>query len=248
MSMDSGREALRQVPLFADLDDALVADLSAELRTAEFQAGQSIFDQGEKSSALYVLRSGKVKVVRPSDGSEMVLAVFGPGDCFGELSLCDGLPRSAGVVALEPTCTYVLEGNAFDRFVAAHPGAATKVMRVLAVRLRQASERLSDAVFLELSARLAKRLKELLEEHGRPAGYSTEIGVSLTLDEIAALAGGTVAQVETEMRSLTEGGVVDWDGRRVIVRSPELLAERCRGGIRYLPIGHVTVPRWLLEP
>ncbi|HTE20296.1 MAG TPA: Crp/Fnr family transcriptional regulator, partial [Armatimonadota bacterium] len=158
MSITTGKEALRQVPLFAALDEALLEPLSAELGQAEFAAGERIFNEGDANSALYVIRDGKVKIVRASSGKELVLAVFDEGDCFGELSLCDGSPRSAAAVAMAPTSTYVLPQAAFDQFIAAHPVAATHVMNVLAVRLRLASERLSDAVFLEFPARLAKRL------------------------------------------------------------------------------------------
>src|SRR5687768_10797492 len=132
MTTTSGREALHQVPLFAGLDEPLLNDLSRGLTAAEFPAGAQIIAQGEESAALYIVRSGKVRVVRPSNGSEMVLAVFGTGDCFGELSLCDGLPRSASVIAVEPTSTYVLSGEAFERFIARHPRAAAKIMQVLA--------------------------------------------------------------------------------------------------------------------
>ena len=247
MPITTGQEALRQVPLFSALGDSLLDDLAAELGQAEFAAGEPIFNEGDASSALYVVRSGKVKIVRSSGEKELVLAVFSQGDYFGELSLCDDSTRSAAAVALEATSTYILPQTAFHRFIGANPGAATCVMSVLAARLRVASERLSDAVFLEFPARLAKRLLELAAEHGRETALGTEIPCSLTADEIASLAGGTAEQVESEMRSLMEGDVVEWDGTTVTVRSRVLLEERSRGGRRYMPLGQVTVPRWLLD-
>ena len=65
-------------------------------------------------------------------------------------------------------------------------------------------------------------------------------------EELAPLVGATAALVETELRELSETGVIAWDGATVTIRSPGLLQERARGGLRYVPLGHVTVPRWLL--
>jgi CRP/FNR family transcriptional regulator len=121
------------------------------------------------------------------------------------------------------------------------------LLRVMAGRLRRTSERLSELVFFDLPSRMARRLRELACEHGRETPGGTAIGVSLTTDEVAPLVGATAEQTERELQALQEAGIVHWDGSTVTVRSPELLADRARGGLRYVPIGHVTVPRWLLD-
>jgi CRP/FNR family transcriptional regulator, cyclic AMP receptor protein len=248
MVTTTGSDALRHVPLFAALSDDDLAGLADELSEAVFPPGFRIFEAGDANSSLHVIREGKVKVVLPGNGEEVILKIFSSGDFFGELSLCDGKPRSAAVVAVEPTSTYVLPREAFLRFIESHPPAALRIMEALAGRLRDTSERLSEIVFLDLSARLAKRLHELASLCGRQSGEAIEIPVSLTVEEIAPLVGATAAQVETEMRALNEVGIIDWNGMSVIVRAPELLAERTRGSRPYVALGHITVPRWLLEP
>jgi CRP/FNR family cyclic AMP-dependent transcriptional regulator len=250
--MTTGAEALRQVPLFTDLGDDELLDLTAELGEAEFPAGACIFAEGDANSSLFLIRSGKVKVVllgesEAKPGEEVVLAIMGDGDFFGELSLCDAQPRSASVVALEPTSTYVLPREAFLRFVQAHPPAAVQIMAVLASRLREKSERLSENIFLDLQARLAKRLLQLASVSGVQTGDGVEISRSLTAEEIAPLVGATAAQVESEMRALKEAAIIHWNGTTVTVRMPDLLAERTRGGRPQALLGHVNVPRWLLE-
>lgn len=246
--MTTGTDALRQVPLFASLGEAELARLAAKLGEMQFPAGAQVFAIGDANSSLQIIREGKVKIVLPGEGEEVVLAVLGDGDFFGELSLCDGKARSASVVAMKPTSTYVLPREAFLRFVEAYPPAAVQIMAVLASRLREQSERLSENIFLDLRARLAKRLLQLASAFGRETGSGVEITRSLTADEIAPLVGATAAQVESEMRALREGAIIDWDGTTVTVHSPELLAEGTRGGRPIPPIGHINVPRWLLEP
>lgn len=248
MAITTGTEALQQVPLFEGLAPAELAQLAGEVTESEFPAGARIFEPGNTNSSLYIIREGKVKVVLPGDSGEVILAIVDDGDYFGELSLCDGKPRSAAVVAMEPTSTYVLPREPFLRFIRTHPPAAIHVMEVLSCRLRESSERLSENIFLDLPARMAKRLLQLCALCGKESEHGTQIERSLSADEIAPLVGATAAQVETEMRALDEADIIDWNGVTVTVRAPTLLAERTRGGRSYVALGHITVPRWLLEP
>src|SRR2546421_5560302 len=101
MPISTGVDALRRVPLFSVLDEPLLECLAAELDQQEFPAGARVFSEGDTSSTLYVIRTGKVKVAREQDGAEVILAVLADGDYFGELALCDGSARSAGVVTLQ---------------------------------------------------------------------------------------------------------------------------------------------------
>src|SRR5947209_7421800 len=116
MATTSGTDALRNVPLFAALSEIDLSSLAAELSEAAYPPGFRIFEAGDANSCLHVIREGKVKVVVPGDRSEVILKIFGDGDFFGELSLCDGKPRSAAVAAVEPTSTYVLPREVFLRF------------------------------------------------------------------------------------------------------------------------------------
>lgn len=248
MAVASGRDLLQQVPLFAELGPGDLESLAKELAEEQFPDGARIFDPGDENTSLYIIREGKVKVVLPGPTEEVVLAIIDDGDFFGELSICDGKPRSAGVVAMAPTTTYVLPREAFLRFIEAHPPAATHVLSVLACRLRETSERLSENIFLDLPARLAKRLLQLASLCGQESPRGTRIERCLTVDDLAGLVGATAAQVESEMRALDETDIIDWDGATATIRAPALLSERACGLRPYVGLGHINVPRWLLEP
>ena len=174
MAVTEGSDALRQVPLFAGLDDGLLGAPGAGAARGGVPRGALIFSHGDVNASLYLIRHGKVKVALMGPTEEVVLSVLGDGDFFGELSLCDGGPRSAGVAALEPTTTWVLPRAAFVRFLEAHPPAATEVLKVLACRLRDTTERFSDTVFLDISARVAKRLLQLADTAGRHTAAGIE--------------------------------------------------------------------------
>src|SRR4029453_14343485 len=108
-------DALRSCGLFGHADEGTLETLAAALRIRRFRKGETIFHQGDPGDALFIVASGSVKVVLPSDeGAEpAIVAILGPGEFFGELAILDCAPHSATIVAVEPTETLVLHRDAF---------------------------------------------------------------------------------------------------------------------------------------
>jgi CRP-like cAMP-binding protein len=104
------KDALRACGLFGHAEEPVLDALTAALRIRRFRKGETIFHQGDPGDALFIVATGSVKVVLPSDeGAEpAIVAVLGAGEFFGELAILDGAPHSATIVALEPTETLVL--------------------------------------------------------------------------------------------------------------------------------------------
>lgn len=122
-------------PLFAGVEPAALAALAAVAVEVDFPADRTIARQGEIGTGLFLVASGSVHVVR--DGEAVVH--LGPGDCFGELSVLDGGPRNAAVVADEPTTCLAVATWDLERVLRDEPGAALAVLRVIAGRLRAAT-------------------------------------------------------------------------------------------------------------
>ena len=122
-------------PLFHGLEPAALGALAAAAVEVEFPAGRMIARDGEIGTGLFIVESGRVHVVR----SGTVVARLGPGEFFGELSVLDGGPRIAAVVADEPTRCLAVATWDLERVLHDHPGAALAVLRVVATRLREAS-------------------------------------------------------------------------------------------------------------
>jgi CRP/FNR family transcriptional regulator, cyclic AMP receptor protein len=132
----STREALLAAcPLFAGLDADGLAAVSAVAIEVEFAAGRTIARQGEIGTGLFLVSTGSVRVVR--DGQE--IARLHPGEFFGELSVLDGAPRNASVIADEPTTCLALATWDAERVMRERPGVALAILRVVAARLRAAS-------------------------------------------------------------------------------------------------------------
>lgn len=129
-------ELLAAAPLFAGVDgDALVA-LAGRVIEVEYPKGGVIARQGDVGTGFFVVATGSVEVIR--DGN--VIASLGPGAFFGELSVLDGLPRTAQVVAVEPTTCLALASWEFEAIAREQPSVALSVMRGLAARLRGLTE------------------------------------------------------------------------------------------------------------
>src|SRR6266571_5238840 len=107
---------LQRLPLFAGLPDETAALLEGGVQKRSFRRGEVIFHKGDPGSSMFLIVEGQVKIVLPSDGGEeALLGVLDKGDFFGELSLIDGHPRSATIVATEATDTIVLHRDEFLR-------------------------------------------------------------------------------------------------------------------------------------
>jgi CRP/FNR family transcriptional regulator, cyclic AMP receptor protein len=136
LTQDRRTELLGACRLFAGLDPAHLSMVSDRAIEVEFPAERVIARQGEIGTGFFLVVDGAVRVVR--DGDEV--AVLGPGEFFGELSVLDGLPRIAQVVAVEPTHCLALASWDFEQVLLENPPLALAILRGLASRLRNVTE------------------------------------------------------------------------------------------------------------
>ena len=160
-------ETLAGVPFFSGLDAASLERVGAGMRTRRFRRGEVIFHLGDPGDALFIVMSGAVKIMLPSDtGDEAILATLRAGDVFGELALLDGAPRSATATALEPTETLVLPRDQFRELLATEPAIRDALLASLAGELRRLTTHVEELHFLDITGRLASRLVRLARESG----------------------------------------------------------------------------------
>jgi CRP/FNR family transcriptional regulator len=133
---DRRTELLGACRLFTGLPPDQLRAIAGQAQEVEFPKGRVIARQGEVGTGFFVVESGAVRVVR--DGEE--LAVLGVGEFFGELSVLDGQPRIAQVVALEETRCLALASWDFERVLVENPSVALGILRGLASRLRSVTE------------------------------------------------------------------------------------------------------------
>lgn len=129
-----GREALARVPLFSNLSARHVRRLAELCEEHRYMEGASIVREGDKGDTFFVILEGEAKVVNRA--GRVVNRVY-PGDFFGEISLLDGGPRTATVIADTPMVLLGLSRSAFQALLAADPAVAVKLLQYSAAMLRR---------------------------------------------------------------------------------------------------------------
>jgi CRP/FNR family cyclic AMP-dependent transcriptional regulator len=218
---------LSAVPLFSGVEPADLAALATRLRRRTYRRNEVILHRGDPAGALHIIRSGRVKITLPSEeGEETVLALPGPGSCFGEVAALDGGPRSATVTAVEPTETFMLLRDDLLSFAREHPEFALALIVSLAALLRRANEWLEDAYFHDLDTRMARRLLDLAEEHGRRTPAGIEVALPLTQSDLAGMLGATRVSVNRLLGVYQDDRLLRLGKGTFTILRPDALRER----------------------
>lgn len=209
---------LRGLPLFADVPDDELEALSQHLTVRSYPKDTFIFHKDVPGDALYVIKSGRVRIfLSAEDGEEITVNTYGPGEVFGEMSLLDGWPRSAGATALEPTTVYRLDREDFAPQLAATPPLVRTLVSIVVQRLRYTTTYTESLAFLDVSARVAARLVELAE-HCAPGGAAQgAVELHLTQADLAAWVAASREQVNKALAGFRKRGLVETRSDRTIV-------------------------------
>ncbi|GAA1913727.1 Crp/Fnr family transcriptional regulator [Nocardioides lentus] len=222
-------DVLRQAPLFSALDDEAATALLGSLAESSLNRGEVLFREGDSGDKLYVVLEGKVKLGRTSaDGRENLLAVLGPGQMFGELSLFDPGPRSATVTAVTDSRFASLSHEDLLRWLEGRPTVARGLLSQLAARLRKANDVVADLVFSDVPGRVAKALLDLADRFGRTADDGVHVHHDLTQEELAQLVGASRETVNKALADFASRGWLRLEPRSVVIMDIERLGRRSR--------------------
>ena len=227
--MDETNEVLSKAPLFEALDEEGAAALRSSITEVRLGRGQTLFSEGDEGDRLYVMLSGKVKLTRKSaDGRENLLAVLGPGEMLGELSLFDPGPRTASAVAVTDAVLAGLGHDDLRPFIMRQPEVAVHLLKALATRLRRTNDVVADLVFTDVPGRVAKALLDLAERFGNRSEDGLHVHHDLTQEELAQFVG---ASRETVNKALAEFALRGWlriEAKAVVLLDVERLRRRAR--------------------
>jgi CRP-like cAMP-binding protein len=203
------RAFLEASEIFGGLGPSDLEQLASISRSKKVPKANPVFWKGEPAAQLYAVLSGHLKVVAPSpDGREMVLRLLDPGVFFGEIALLDGGTRSASVVASEASELLVIDRRDFLDLLRRRPPIAIELLAVLARRLRATTEQVEETTFLTLPPRLARKLLELAERYGRPAGSGVKIERGLSQEELGTLVGTSRVSINQQLKAWESQGFV----------------------------------------
>jgi CRP/FNR family transcriptional regulator, cyclic AMP receptor protein len=217
---------IRNSVIFGGLDDESLRALVQVSRTRRIRKGTMLFQQGDEGDALYGVIGGLIRIcIAGESGKELTLGLMEPGDIFGEIALLDGLPRSADAYAAEDATLLVIDRAQFVPMLERGGKIARHVIELLCERLRENTERLGEHAFLNLQARLARKLQALAIAHGRRDAHGITIDVKLSQTELAQMLGVTREAVNKQLQTWTKLGVVHFDRGHITIADEKRLAE-----------------------
>lgn len=216
-------------PLFVGIEEDAARALLGRMRPLRLTRGHAIFQEGEPGDRLYVIAQGKMKLGRRSnDGRENLLAVLGPGEMFGELSLFDPGPRTATASAVNDAVLFELDHAELVAWLQTYPAVAKHLLHALARRLRRTNEALADLVFSDVPGRVAKALLDLSRRFGQEVDDGIRVAHDLTQEELAQLVGASRETVNKALADFAGRGWVRREGRAVVLLDIDRLERRAR--------------------
>ena len=218
--IESHAGCVGRVPIFARLDAAQQVDVGRLARPVSLAASTLLHGAGDKMGQLFVVHTGRLKLVRPTAGGhDRLIRVAGPGDVVGEHAFLTGERPDHYVEAIEDARLCVFDHAELGRLVAAHPPIAVAMLRSLSERLTDAERRLARAS-VDVPARLAGYLLDL------PAHMiegQSRVTLPLPKKDIASYLGTTPESLSRALARLQTKGLLTVDGRRVALLNPDAL-------------------------
>ena len=215
-------DILRRTPIFRRLTADDRQRLAAVSSLHAYDKGALLFSEGDPSSQLYTVVSGRVKVFKTTArGTDVILELFGPGDPVGAVAVYESRPYPATAVTLEPTTCLLMPRQSFFSLLDAHPTMVRGLLTGLTHRLVELTNRLAELSGGRIEARLARFFLKLATDMGQTRPDGVFIPLALSRQELADMIGTTI---ETSIRIMSRWGKeslvrTEKDGFLVISRS-----------------------------
>jgi CRP/FNR family transcriptional regulator, cyclic AMP receptor protein len=220
------RALLANHPLFGQLAPDELERLVAYMRLVRQPPRTVLFRKGDPGTHMVVVVRGRVKVCTHSeDGKELVLNLINPGEVVGEIALLDGADRTADAVTLVDSDLLILERRDFIPFLKRHPDACMRLLAVLCERVRRTSELLEEALFLEGSSRLAKRLVHLAEVFGKAVPGGVKIDISLSQQQLGNMVGMSRESMNKQLKQWRQDDLIRIEDGRYVLTNLEALRD-----------------------
>ena len=214
----SKTDHLRNVPIFTDLTDSDLTKIASKMVPRVYEKGQMILLEESMGETFFIITQGAVKVTRLSaDGREVILAILGESDFFGEMSLLDGEGRSANIVANEDAKVLTLSRNDFLDCLESYPKIAIALLEELATRLRKSDQQIESLSLSDSEHRIGITLIRLAAELGTiKQGHVTVKNLPYQQD-IANMAGTSRETVSRTLKLLEDKKLVRRENRNLTI-------------------------------
>ena len=214
----SKTDHLRNVPIFTALSDSDLNRIASKMVSRDYEKGQMILLEESTGETFFIITSGTVKVTRLSDdGREVILALLGESDFFGEMSLLDGEGRSANIVANEDAEVMTLSRRDFLEYLETYPKIAIALLEELAVRIRKSDQQIESLSLSDSEQRIGITLIRLAEESGTIKRGDVMVQNLPYQQDIANMAGTSRETVSRTLKLLEDKKLVKRNGSDITI-------------------------------
>jgi CRP-like cAMP-binding protein len=208
---------LRKIPFFRGVSDSDLKEISQKFYKNEFKKGEYLFWEGDPSSRLYVIKEGKVKILKHSSaGKEMLLEIVSAGEICGAGAIFSQT-QVASAQTIEHVSTYSLSKKDFLLLLERHNKLAIQIIMYLGEKLMKAHEMMISLVSSKVDGRIAALLIGLSEKHGSLVPQGIRINLRLTRQDIADIVGTTVETAIRVMSRFRKQGMLITDSKHIVV-------------------------------
>ena len=217
---------IENIVLFEKLAQPTLDGLRQQLRTRKLTKGELLFNAGDPSDSMYLVKSGRVRIWTVSAaGAEVTLNVLGPGTVFGEIGLLDGSERTAGASALDAVELLAIQRGAFDNALDRDPQLARNVIGFLCERLRWVSARMEDSALRSAPERLSRMLVHLVNDYGIETAEGMQLSINLTQGELARWTHMSRESLNKILNRWSDEGLLAQSRSKITVKDLERLEE-----------------------
>ena len=221
-------EFLKSVPIFSELKDETLSQLSRTGSVQSFSKDSIILSEKEAGSALFIIISGKVKISRISEednDKEVILALLNPSDFFGEMSLLDGLERSATATAMDDSKIFIIQRNDFLQLLNDNPDVSIALLQELTQRLRAAGMKIKALSLKDAEGKVATVLLQLADDVGMIKQGIVEIEKLPFQHELANMAGTSRETISRTLHAFAKKGFIELEGSKLRIVEYEKFKE-----------------------
>jgi CRP-like cAMP-binding protein len=212
------RATLARVAVFKDVPQSLFDDICRRVTLRRVPGGAAILAQDALGEALYIIMSGRVKVVMSGEsGREVTLSVLRASDIFGEMALFEARSRAAAVIALDPVTVLQLARDDVFRILSAHPQVSIGLLGEMSRRLRRADETIAELALCDVRDRLVRRLIALARDDGQELPEGVLIRRRPTQQDLANMVGACRETISRTFNTLARRGLIVPRGRSLLV-------------------------------
>lgn len=213
---------LRRVPIFGGVDDENLTKVASITSEKSYSKKNIVFHEGDYGDALYVIKSGRIKIAKVAlDGREKTLTILKGGDFFGEMAIFDDMPRSATAESMDNDVRLLsISKSDFERLIIENPSIAIRIMKDLTRRIRQVNEQVQDLAFKDVHGRVASTLFNLLtaeKEVSKDLNKESLNSLKMTHQDLANMVGSSRETVTRALNRLQDEGIISISHQQISI-------------------------------